>query len=488
MALSRRAFLRLLALTSAGTGLSACAPITSALLANPPVAAGETAAPRAIAGALARLTFGARLEELQRALEIGLRGWIEEQLAYPEIEDVALSLRLRNHEAPRAQARDLERRDKREVMEEMRSASLLRMVYSRRQLYETIVSFWTDHFNIFIEKGACWLLKPADDREVIRRHALGNFRDLLLASAHSPAMLVYLDNQANAKEAPNENYAREVMELHSLGVEGGYTQKDVMELARCLTGWTVKEHFWRGQFTFDPDLHAPGAKAVLGMHIPEKGEGEAQEVLERLAGHPSTAHHLAVKLVRRFISDDPATEPELVERVERTFLQTSGDLQAVFRTLLLDGLAARASLPPKIKRPLEYVVSALRQTGAETDGGGPLQEALARMGQPLFGWPTPDGPPDHAQPWQGALMPRWQFAFDLAHGAIRGTKLDQRWMGAGGPREALRRASVALFGAPPAHALARAIDEATGDGSLEEGEAAALVLASLIASPAYQWR
>src|SRR6185295_10677947 len=160
-------------------------------------------------------------------------------------------------------------------------------------------------FNIFIEKNNCFYLKTVDDRQVTRKNALGSFRDLIWASAHSPAMMVYLDNQANHKGAPNENYARELMELHTLGVDGGYTQQDVMELARCLTGWNVKEHFWLGDFVFTADLHDTGIKNVLGMTIPSAGIKEAEQVIGTLVTHPSTARFISTKLVRRFIADDP---------------------------------------------------------------------------------------------------------------------------------------------------------------------------------------
>jgi len=188
--------------------------------------------------------------------------------------------------------------DKQSVPRELARATLIRQVYSRRQLYEVMVEFWTDHFNISVEKGDCWFLKTVDDRSVIRPHALGKFRDLLWASAHSPAMLVYLDNQVNYKGAPNEHYARELMELHTLGVHGGYTQQDVQDLARCLTGWSVKEAFWRGDFTFNAGQHDPEAKTVLGLTISPDGQGEAERVVEMLAAHASTARFIATKLGR----------------------------------------------------------------------------------------------------------------------------------------------------------------------------------------------
>lgn len=244
---------------------------------------------------------------------MGLAAWIEEQLAPEFIDDASADWSIRRFDVLELSAgrlRDradklLDNYDASLVVNDFLQATLLRQIYSRRQLYEIMVEFWSDHFNISMQKGDCWFLKIVDDREVIRPHALGNFRDLLHASAHSPAMLVYLDNQANLKDAPNENYAREVMELHTLGVDGGYSQRDVMEMARCLTGWTVRDSFSLGDFTFEEDLHDSGSKTILGTDIPPDGQTEAETVLNLLAAHPATARHIATKLVRRFIADDP---------------------------------------------------------------------------------------------------------------------------------------------------------------------------------------
>jgi uncharacterized protein (DUF1800 family) len=279
-----------------------------------------------------------------------------------------------------------------------------------------IVEFWSDHFNIFVEKGNCFYLKTVDDRDVIRKNALGSFRDLVWASAHSPAMMVYLDNQANGKSHPNENYARELMELHALGVDGGYSQKDVMELARCLTGWNVKEHFWLGDFVFKDDLHDTGTKNVLGFAVQPSGVKEAEQVIEYLVTHPSAARFIATKLTRRFIADEP---PQMiVKKATQTFLKTNGDIKSVLRVILLDGLPLAQ---PKYKRPANFVLSALRVLNVETNGAA-LHDHLLRMGQLYFNWPTPDGYPDHSKAWQGNLMPRWQFAFELIRNEIADTK------------------------------------------------------------------
>jgi uncharacterized protein (DUF1800 family) len=354
-------------------------------------------------------------------------------------------------------------------------------------LFEVMAEFWSDHFNISLEKGDCWFLKTVDDREVIRAHALGSFRDLVWASAHSPAMMIYLDNQVNRKGAPNENYARELMELHTLGVNGGYSQRDVMELARCLTGWTVKEHWWKGDFTFDEKIHDTGSKTVLGLTLTNDGQREAERVIEVLAAHPNTARFIAAKLARRFVADAPP--PELIEKAAQAFLKTEGDIRSVLRVILLDGLAQAQS---KFKRPLNFIVSALRMLNAETDGGNDLQAYLMQMGQPYFGWATPDGYPDRSQPWQGNLMPRWQFAFSLARSELKSTTIDVaailKASGAKSPSEMMDRLSELLLGVTLESSKRDEIANVLKDSRANEVEVAQIIIGGLLASPGFQWR
>jgi hypothetical protein len=488
MSLSRRDFVRMAGWIAGGAAIGgACAPLTNRLaamesgtLAWPPVDAADFRR-------LARMTFGPTAFELDRVAAIGIEGWIEEQLAPEDLEDPGMQLRLWRFDSLNMEPDGLERFEPSDVAEALRAATILRRVYSRRQLYERWVEFWTDHFNISIDKGECWLLKPADDRRVIRPLAFDRFQRLLSASAHSPAMLVYLDNQANRAGAPNENYAREVMELHTIGVGSGYSQQDVMELARCLTGWTTKDHFWKGEFTFDPDRHDSGSKRVLGKQVQPAGESEAQSILDLLATHRATADHLATKLVARFITDQPERDaPDLVAKVSATFQRTRGDLRQVARTLFLDGIGHRGgAMPTKIKRPVDLVTSALRGLSANTDGGRPLQEHLGAMGQALFNWPTPDGPPDTAPPWSGNLMPRWQFAIALGLDEIRGTSLE---LAAGeGPEQWLSDLSTRLLGVQPPPELRAALSAVTNAVGLDASLARVLA-AGLIASPQFQWR
>lgn len=493
MTLSRRDFLQLGALVTASAALSSCAPVYRR------IAGGLPAIPWVPLNekdfiALQRLTFGPRVEERARFAGIGLRAWIEEQLDFESINDFDSEIRLSSFKTLKMDANELEgisngifdSYDRESVPNELRQATMLRQLYSKRQLYEAMVEFWSDHFNIFIEKGNGFYLKTVDDREVIRRHALGSFRDLVWASAHSPAMMIYLDNQANEKSHPNENYARELMELHTLGVDAGYTQQDVMELARCLTGWNVKEHFWLGDFVFKEDLHDTGTKNVLGMTIENAGIKEAERVLEMLVIHPSTAHFISTKLARRFIADEPSQE--LVEKAAQTFLDTKGDIQSVLRVILLDGLPLAQ---PKYKRPANFVLSALRALNVEADGVA-VNEHLMQMGQSYFNWPTPDGYPDRSLAWQGNLMPRWQFAFELIRGEIKGTNTGLKELMdvslADGLADEVDSVASLLLGAPMSPVTRDELIASVRSAGASEEETLQIVTAGLLASPAFQWR
>jgi hypothetical protein len=491
--LSRRDFLKLTSLITASAALASCAPVYRRLAGDLPAVPWTPLDSRDFM-ILNRLTFGPRVEERLRFTEIGFQSWIEEQLDLESIDDFDCNLLLQPFKSLHREANELEAisnglfddYDRETVPNELRQATLIRQAYSKRQLYERMVEFWSDHFNIYVEKGNCFYLKTVDDREVIRKHTLGSFRDLVWASAHSPAMMEYLDNQANEKSHPNENYARELMELHTLGVDGGYNQQDVMELARCLTGWTVKEHFWLGEFVFKENLHDTGTKHVMGMTIPNSGINEAEQVIEMLVTHPSTARFIAAKLARRFIADEPP--PEIVNQAAQTFLQTKGDIKSVLRGILLDGLPLAQ---PKYKRPADFVLSALRMLNAETDGAG-VQEYLLRMGQSYFNWPTPDGYPDQSSAWQGNLMPRWQFALELIRNEIEGTKhnlkaLIDASLSDSLPGDVDAVASL-LVGAPISPVARDALIDSVRSAGATEEETLQIVTAGLIASPAFQWR
>lgn len=327
------------------------------------------------------------------------------------------------------------------VVTELQRAKLLRAVYSEQQLYEVLVDFWENHFSIFANKDDDRYLLTAFDRETIRPFAMGRFRDLLGATAHSPAMLFYLDNWRSSVPRPypargekpagvdggfNENYARELLELHTLGVDGGYTQKDVQEVARCLSGWTIQKPNEQGLFLYRPGLHDDGEKVVLGRKIlPGGGIADGERVLDILATHPSTARFIATKLARRFISDDPPQS--VIDRAAAIFLKTDGSIRETLRAIVTSPEFFSPSVyRAKVRSPLEYVAAAMRALNAETDGDRPVLDAISRMGQPLFGRITPDGYPDRADIWlsSGTMVARFNFASALATNRLKGTKVN----------------------------------------------------------------
>lgn len=350
------------------------------------------------------------------------------------------------------------------IIAELQASRILRAVYSERQLQEVMVDFWTNHFNVFANKGADRWLLPAYDRDTIRPHALGKFSTLLQATAQSPAMLFYLDNfqsvspdannrgplmrrlqqnQNQPRRGINENYARELMELHTLGVDGGYTQKDVQEVARCFTGWTIFQprggagagamnplrgeaaRRTPGTFFFNPRTHDDGEKIVLGHKISAGGMDDGLKVLDILAHHPSTAKFIATKLVRHFVSDTPP--PALVARVAAAFTKSDGDIRETLKVIFLSNeFNSPEAYRAKIKRPYELVISAIRTLGADTNGGPGTHQWIARMGEPLYGFQTPNGYSDAAETWvnTGGLLERMNFGLALAANRVQGTKVD----------------------------------------------------------------
>ena len=425
---------------------------------------------------LNRLAYGARPGDREEVKALGAEAWIEKQLAPETIDDAACDLRARRFESLHASAGDIFEFKRSVVEAELLRATILRAVTSRRQLLEVMTGFWTDHFNISVGKGDCAWFKTVDDREIVRKHALGNFAAMVRASALSPAMLVYLDGATNRKadgrEKPNENYARELLELHTLGVHGGYTQKDVMEAARCLTGWSVKGGWNRGKVVFDRDAHDDGAKAVLGTVIPAgQGERDLDVLLEAVVRHPATAKHVAWKLCRRFIADEPPAGA--VERVAAALRASNFEIKPALRALF-GSREFRAARGTRLKRPFHFVVSALRAIDADTDGGQAIQNRLHRMGQAPFQYPTPDGYPEEPTPWLGTLLWRWNFALELASNRLPGTQAEMKELsGRFNDRPALA-----------AHLLGRAAtDEELGLVRDVAGEQA---VALLLASPSFQ--
>jgi uncharacterized protein (DUF1800 family) len=464
---------------------------------------------RTIVHVLNRIGFGPRAGDVEKVQRIGLAAYIELQLHPPRIPDEALSSRLaafqtltkssqelaqeyfvpsmmlrrqqqrlrgqtdtpQDPEQSRREMRTPEQQEamraERVVLAELMQQKVIRAAYSERQLEEVLVDFWFNHFNVFVGKGQTRFYLTAYERDAIRPHVLGRFRDLLGATAHSPAMLFYLDNWQSAAAAEattlappmrsrlrarqgagvigrdvrgaqrpaqpltgrrprglNENYARELMELHTLGVDGGYTQKDVQEVARAFTGWTIDGPRQGGQFRFEPRMHDAGEKVVLGQRVKAGGgEKDGEHVLDILAAHPSTARFISTKLARRLVADEPPAT--LVDRAAARFRETHGDIREVVRTIVTSPeFFAAAAYRAKVKSPFEFVVSALRTTNVEMSGALPVVQALRELGMPLYGCQPPTGYADRADAWvnTGALLNRMNFAVSLTEGKLRGVR------------------------------------------------------------------
>jgi uncharacterized protein (DUF1800 family) len=441
---------------------------------------------RTIGHVLNRIAFGARPGDIERVRQIGLERYIQQQLEPDRVADRAMDSRLAELTTVRLTNREIAEQFERPLMEarrarkqndagdqsapkapdpvqqransivvELAEQKILRAVYSERQLQEVLTDFWFNHFNVDARKGRDRFFITEYERDAIRPHVLGKFRDLLETTAKSPAMLFYLDNwmsvdpngphpivtpprvargpfggryvvpgsvrqRPQGKNAPrglNENYARELLELHTLGVDGGYTQKDVTEVARAFTGWTIDRPD-QDRFVFRPQLHDMGQKVVLG-HVIKAGGGESdgQQVLDLLAKHRSTARFIATKLVRRFVSDTP---PEaLVSRAADRFAKSDGDLREVMRTILFspEFLSADA-VDAKAKTPFEFVVGSLRATNADIANARPYVRLLQELGMPLYQCQPPTGYKDTADAWinTGALVARMNAAVRLASG------------------------------------------------------------------------
>ena len=439
---------------------------------------------------LNRLAFGPAPGDLERVTRMGAHAWIAEQLqperlALPAFLAGQLASLRTPHETQRElvqgyremlkQAREAKqaepaasdgkkpqteeggerRRQVAAIALEAGQERLLQALNSPRQLEEVLVDFWFNHFNVYQGKGLDRVLVESYEREAIRPNVLGRFRMMLGATARHPAMLFYLDNwlsvapgyqpprrfagagAAGKASGLNENYARELMELHTLGVDGGYTQKDVTELARILTGWTMRpqragrRRFGNDSndvgadsiFGFDPARHDDGSKTWLGHRVAPGGQAEGEFALDVLARHPATARHLASKLARRFVADAPP--PALVDRLSQRFLDTDGDLRAVMQSLV-DSPEFRDPQPAKFKTPYQYVLSAVRATGIAATNVKPLMAQLAQLGQPLYGCQTPDGWHDTEADWlnPNAITQRVNFATALASGRLPLQRVD----------------------------------------------------------------
>ena len=360
---------------------------------------------------------------------------------------------------PRAIADDSKRPPR--IVEELAMAKMTRAIYGDRQLQQVMDDFWFNHFNVYAAKGEDRYYLTAYERDVIQPHVLGKFKDLLTDTAKSPAMLFYLDNFLSAdpraaqrlaveramrqrarggfgrfpqnppqnkkmqERGLNENYGRELMELHTLGVDGGYTQKDVTEVARCFTGWTIEKPRENPQFKFDERIHDPDPKVVLGKKIHAGGMKDGEQVIDLLVHHPSTAKFISTKLARRFVSDNPS--PALVTRMAETFQSSDGDIRAVLHTMIYSPeFWTRDAYRAKIKTPFEFVASTARALGADVDTPMPLVQWVGRIGEPLYQCQPPTGYSDKAETWvnTGALLNRLNFSLALAGNKVRGSRTD----------------------------------------------------------------
>jgi uncharacterized protein (DUF1800 family) len=381
------------------------------------------------------------------------------------------------------------------VNQELVDSRLYRALYSNRQLEEVLVDFWLNHFNVFNGKGPVRMLLTSYERDAIRPNVLGKFRDMLLATARHPAMLYYLDNwqsQAVRDDLPplpnnarrpglNENYGRELMELHTLGVDGGYTQDDVIAVARTFTGWTIYDPNRIAEFQFNPAFHDRKEKKVLGHSIPAGGgEQDGVQVIDILARHPSTAKFISRKLAQRFVADDPPQS--LVDRMAKTFTATDGDLRAVVETMLTSReFMSEGAWQAKLKSPFEMAVSAVRALGADVTDPTALAQRIAELGQPLYGKAEPTGYSTTADAWANSagFLGRINFAGALAAGQIEGVKVDAaKWPSNG--EAAARR----LLGTAASPATLSQLEKKGASQALSPASVAAVV----IASPDFQRR
>jgi uncharacterized protein (DUF1800 family) len=444
----------------------------------------------AIAHALDRLGYGARPGDIERIKRTGLEAWITRQLHPETISDKATENRLADYSTismsasallneypqvnvaakrlgitveeynkrvqdslhPPQGQRALPDKRPQVILSELMMAKLVRAIYSERQLQEQLADFWFNHFNIFANKDQEIYLIGEYERDAIRPYTLGKFRDMLSATAHNPAMLIYLDNWLSAdaaaierakhatpeqrrawKDLPgygnkrglNENYGRELMELHTLGVDGGYSQQDVISVAKCFTGWTVRDPQNKPEFVFDPRIHDSAQKIVLGKKIKDGNIRDGERVLDLLVAQKATAHHISYKLAEHFVSDQPPAA--LVDRMSKTFQKTKGDLRQTVRTMIYSPeFWSRNSYRAKIKTPFELVASTARALGADVDAPTYLVGWIERIGEPLYRCQPPTGYKDDAATWvnTGALLSRLNFALTLATNKVRGTTVD----------------------------------------------------------------
>lgn len=495
MQVSRRDFLRLSGASAAIAGLGLPAlqwrPARAATFDDP------------LVHLLNRMTWGVRPETLARATEIGYESFLDEQLNPETLDDSAADALLENLpilQMNRLDAHSLNDANSR-CYEAISNGMILRAVHSERQLLERMVEFWADHFNVSSDDLMADMVGYL--RDAIRSHALGNFRDLVLATAKHPAMLYYLDNYSNIAKHPNENYARELLELHTLGVDGGYTEADVLTVAKALTGWTVHDGVPDG-FYFDDTVHDKTEKRVLGHTLPaERGIEDGLHVISLVVNHPATAQFISRKLCRRFVSDEPPQS--LVDSTAAVFMETRGEIKPVLRHLFMS-TEFQQSVGQKLRRPLEFYIAAMRATGIHIREKWIARELLTDLAQLPFGWAPPDGYPDVASAWMSTsgLLARWNVAMYFTHTAWSedyttqgvSTEINTRIGEVQTVDELVDAVATQVFGLPlPAEERATFVafaadggDESTPVDMHRRTRKLASLFGLMLASPYFQWR
>ena len=450
-----------------------------------------------------RASFGFTPALYAEAVQRGYEGWLDWQLNPASISDTETEQALTAFPSVSLSAAQLYATygpggaagDPQDIARDLRGARVVRAVKSERQLFERVVEFWGDHLNVPQTDSPLQLFRTVYDSEVIRQHALGYFSDLLMASAKSAAMLIYLNGNENVAGAPNENYAREVMELHTLGVDGGYNENDIYELARCFTGWTLypPTSSQIGGFYFNPSLHDNGSKVVMGQSIPAGGGlSDGEGILLFLASHPNTAAYVTKKLATHLLDYDPPQA--LLDEAASVFLATGGHIKEVVRVILSERWIDVVDPwnTPKISRPLHYVSSLLRTPGVELSSPVGVLNSLLVMGHLPFGWEAPDGYPDSADAWGTSVLPRWDFAYRVFGGLVPGVTASAgalyAALGSPGLSNLTERASELLANKNLEPSELRLVEEFVQSGVASGGEELLRSTLTLIAScPSYQY-
>jgi uncharacterized protein (DUF1800 family) len=440
--------------------------------------------PAGVGRLVRRVTMGVTAEEMALAKQLGWNGYLNYQLNYTRINDDAVETTIATKYPLTTFASDQlgQAADQGQILTQLRESTLYRAAFSKRQLQQRMIEFWSDHFNQDIDKVQYLLV--ADQRDVIRKHALGKFPDMVRASAHSAAMMVYLDQNVSRGTSPNQNYARELMELHTVGVDGGYTQADVAELSRVLTGWTIQG---RGNFVFNPAIHDVGTKTVMGMSIQGitgiNGIQEGENVINMLVAHPSTARYIATKMLMWLLTPEP-TETQITT-VASVYKATGGDIKSMIRVILNESWLSAA--PMKLKRPFHFVASALRSAKPTVNSLNQMVASLNALGHQLFAWDTPDGYPDKAEYWAGNIVPKWNFSSQLSlFNSATTLTIDTTPYRAGSPAAAVDLLDQNFFGGEMPLVTRNALLSYAGTATLTDARARELIALAL-SSNAFQW-